>query len=522
MIEKIRIKNLRSIQDSGLIDIKPINILLGPNSSGKSTFLRSFPLITQSVNKSLRGPISWFDSSLVDFGDYKTAKNKFSSQDDCICFSYIFDSTPVYRHIFFYREEMYHIASASDGISLDSITFGLDGDTNGTFVKMIEIKSTDFSCSLAIESRDSAVKIMVNGKSVDISEEVRFMRNNNMGILPLPYVVNQTNEEPQRFGRWAQEMLANRLTKLCDSRLKNYERLNPIIHYNGTDKAGFLKQLKKENGIVSLKKRTIQWSESTSDFIELYDLLMLSKIDSFILIGNEEIREFYNNCGYIAPLRAEASRYYRNQELQVNDVDAYGRNLQEFISSLSKADKRDYDAFISEVLSVSTHVSSSLGHQSISLHSTNGDFNLADVGSGYAQILPILTKIWHSLYLMKNPKKRKYYYSPEKFSTILLFEQPELHLHPALQAKIADVLIKAIDEARKNDCVIRLIVETHSPTIINRLGLRIREGVAKPEDINVVLFEKSPDAPNTHVKSINYNNKGQLVDWPWGFLDPTD
>lgn len=520
MIEKIRIKNLRSIQDSGLIDIKPINILLGPNSSGKSTFLRSFPLITQSVNKSLRGPISWFDSSLVDFGDYKTAKNKFSSQEDCISFSYVFGGTPVYRRFYFSHEEVYRIASASTGISLDSITFGLDGDTNGTFIKMIEIKSTEFSCSLTIASRDSAVKIMINGKNVDIPEEVKFLRSSNLGILPIPYVINQANGEPQRFGRWAQGILEKRLAKLCDARLKNYERLNPIIHYGGTDKVGFLNQLKK-NSIISLKKRINQWNVSTVSFIELYDLLMLSKVDSFIATCNDEIWNFYNNCGYIAPLRAEANRYYRNQELQVNDVDSYGRNLQEFISSLSKTDKKDYDAFINEVLTVSTHVSSSLGHQSISLRSKNGDFNLADVGSGYAQILPILTKIWHSLYLMKNPRRRKYY-GPEKLSTVLLIEQPELHLHPALQAKIADVLIKAIDEARKNDCVIRLIVETHSPTIINRLGLRIREGVAKPEDINVILFEKSPDAPNTHVKSINYNNKGQLVDWPWGFLDPTD
>lgn len=521
MIEKICIKNLRSIQDSGLIDIKPINILLGPNSSGKSTFLRSFPLITQSVNKSLRGPISWFDSSLVDFGDYKTAKNKFAGQEDCIRFSYVFDGTPVHRRFFFYREEMYYRHSYTTGLFLESITFGLDGDTNGTFIKMIEITSKEFSCSLTIASRDATVKIRVNGKDVNISEEVKFERNSNIGILPIPYVIDQTTGEMVRFGRWAKSILEKKLAKLCDSRLKNYERLNPIIQYNGTDKSGFLNQLKEKCNVNSLKKKTAQWSVGTKDFVELYNLLMLSKIDSFIALGNDEIFSFYNNCGYIAPLRAEASRYYRNQELQVNDVDAYGRNLQEFISSLSKSEKKDYETFISDVLTISPHVSSSLGHQSISLHSANGDFNLADVGSGYAQILPILTKIWHSLYLMKNPKKRKYYDS-ERFSTILLIEQPELHLHPALQAKIADVLVKSIDEARKNDCVMRLIVETHSPTIINRLGLRIREGNANAEDINVVLFEKSPEAQCTNVKSINYNNKGQLVDWPWGFFDPTD
>ena len=69
MLNAIRIENLRSIQDSKFIDLKSLNILVGANSSGKSTFLRSFPLLSQSINKSLRGPVSWFDVASVDFGE---------------------------------------------------------------------------------------------------------------------------------------------------------------------------------------------------------------------------------------------------------------------------------------------------------------------------------------------------------------------------------------------------------------------------------------------------------------------
>ena len=88
MITAVRIKNLRSLADTGFIEIKPITLLLGANSTGKSTFLRSFPLFTQSVNKNLRGPISWFDDSLVDFGDYNTALNKFAGKGETIEFEY--------------------------------------------------------------------------------------------------------------------------------------------------------------------------------------------------------------------------------------------------------------------------------------------------------------------------------------------------------------------------------------------------------------------------------------------------
>jgi AAA15 family ATPase/GTPase len=43
-MDAIRLKNLRSLEDTGFIDLKPITFLLGSNSSGKSTFLRSLPL----------------------------------------------------------------------------------------------------------------------------------------------------------------------------------------------------------------------------------------------------------------------------------------------------------------------------------------------------------------------------------------------------------------------------------------------------------------------------------------------
>ena len=89
MIKFIRIENLRSLKDTGFVELRPLTLLLGANSSGKSTFLRSFPLFTQSVNKKLRGALSWFDDSLVDFGDYETAiNNQAKKNGEKIRFSY--------------------------------------------------------------------------------------------------------------------------------------------------------------------------------------------------------------------------------------------------------------------------------------------------------------------------------------------------------------------------------------------------------------------------------------------------
>ena len=104
MITHVRIENFRSLKDTGWIQIKPVNILLGANSSGKSSFLRSFPLFLQSVTKELREPISWFDDSLVDFGDYKTSKNRYAADDEFIKFSYKIHGPYNNTSVNFYRK----------------------------------------------------------------------------------------------------------------------------------------------------------------------------------------------------------------------------------------------------------------------------------------------------------------------------------------------------------------------------------------------------------------------------------
>lgn len=103
---------------------------------------------------------------------------------------------------------------------------------------------------------------------------------------------------------------------------------------------------------------------------------------------------------------------------------------------------------------------------------------------------------------------------------IFAIEQPELHLHPGLQAKLADVFIAAVELARENKIDLRLIIETHSEVIINRIGHRIANKELNSKDVNVVLFEKEPAALSTKVSFSDYDEDGFLTNWPIGFLEP--
>ena len=87
MIDSISINNLRSL-NGGKVNIKPITVLVGKNSSGKSSFLRVFPLLRQSVESNTIGPILWY-GKYVDFGAFSEAINR-NSESKNIKFSFNF------------------------------------------------------------------------------------------------------------------------------------------------------------------------------------------------------------------------------------------------------------------------------------------------------------------------------------------------------------------------------------------------------------------------------------------------
>ena len=87
-MRSIQIKNFRSLIDTGNIELKPITVLVGKNSAGKSTFVRTFPLFKQSVEERTRTPILLYSRSGVDFGTFQDVKSIFANDDDYLEFKF--------------------------------------------------------------------------------------------------------------------------------------------------------------------------------------------------------------------------------------------------------------------------------------------------------------------------------------------------------------------------------------------------------------------------------------------------
>lgn len=93
---------------------------------------------------------------------------------------------------------------------------------------------------------------------------------------------------------------------------------------------------------------------------------------------------------------------------------------------------------------------------------------------------------------------------------VIAIEQPELHLHPALQAKLANAFRASIELAKKNHCNLQLLIETHSETIVNFFGRAIARKIMSPKDVSVVLFEKKREQNQTEVRISQYDEAGYL------------
>lgn len=132
-----------------------------------------------------------------------------------------------------------------------------------------------------------------------------------------------------------------------------------------------------------------------------------------------------------------------------------------------------------------------------------------EVGSGIGYVLPILIEA----------------FNPDNKGGMVFLQQPELHLHPALQASLTDVLIQAASDRH-------IVAETHSEHLILRALKRIRQTYNETlldkdlklthEDVAVNYFEPLPDG-STKVHIIRIAPDGEFIDrWPNGFFAERD
>ena len=158
----------------------------------------------------------------------------------------------------------------------------------------------------------------------------------------------------------------------------------------------------------------------------------------------------------------------------------------------------DWLQYLGVAESVQSHDKGKFGHELlVSIEGSKRYHDLTHVGVGVSQVLPILV-----VSLLSQP------------DTTFIFEQPELHLHPKVQTRLADFFL-SLTKLEK-----QCLLETHSEYLVNRI--RFRTAAADMNNpwlqaVKLYFVERHADKSSFH--EVRMNEFGAIPDWPDGFFD---
>ncbi|WP_122556042.1 AAA family ATPase [Pseudomonas viridiflava] len=511
-MKTIRLENFRSLGDTDNIEIKPITLLLGQNSSGKSTFLRSFALLKQGVSVRAREPFLWV-GELVDFGGVSETLSNFS-ESDRLSLTYEFELPRQVRILKrrFSKEE----GSADVSVSISERAKSKEGEAAFEYEVVIDKERFDFSIT-----RDGDIVYFAINKI-----EYTFLMS-HMSVRhwkgPVPVFSLKASGDALKALKDDGEIentFINRLQKFVRKRSHGrtgQQKINEFASWlTIVPLASFASARGQFRGDTVWQKNTQSWTKRHPDFREFNNLVLGCRFLDFMHMVSEYSATVLEQSKYITPLRATAERYYRKQGLAVDELDAQGRNFALFLNNMSKHDQDEFSAWCEAYFNVEIEVLESGGHLSVYISSSGGGersrVNIADTGFGFSQMFPILAQLWAARKGAEGSKG--------VFPVIFSIEQPELHLHPKLQANLADVFVSSVKAAKYAGIELKLIIETHSEYLINRLGYLIAKDKFESGDAAVLIFDRSSHLESTEITHANFNPKGFLENWPHGFFEP--
>jgi predicted ATPase len=441
------VKNLRCLTDTGIVPLKPITLLVGRNSSGKSTFLRAFPLLRQSVENARSSPILWHHPDYVDFGTLDLAINNQAAE----------------RSVTF--------------------EFAVEWSEDEHFGR----------CELRMEIASAASRPYVRSYDLRMDQQVTRLEfdveHRLVGLDGEPKPVSQQGN------LW----------------LGGVAYLVASLHERG---GGRLKYQPYLDDGLRLVNMMLAWPDDA----QRDDMSLIGRALSYV---DQGIASFMYGVAYLGPQRGVAERSYRLDDVSVEEVNARGTNMAKLLASLTEAEMQSFCAFTRTYLGFETalHIQGVSGEIMIKGQRGGPFVNVADVGFGYAEALPLCAALWSSCVREPSPERRR--------ARLLALEQPELHLHPARQATLPRMLVGALDESRKAGHEVKLMVETHSDAVVNQLGMLVRTGKVAQEDVQILFFDQDPTTRETKVVVTGYERDGALQEsWPFGFLvgvpDPLD
>ena len=463
---RISINNFKSIEDLVKYELKPLTIISGVNSSGKSSFFQLLLLLKQTIERNSADEQLYLSGELYNVRNFsdilsgKKTENKlrveleFSKEEDLKANSEkrisIFDSFEDFKVSV---GLLYDLIDGKIIISEFTAKYLLpEGDKKEQFLKCSS-KYVEGKFVFSIEANN-----YLFGKELSLSKPITVDKIFYSSIYPSYYELSKTEIEPSPNSE-NPEIFQNILEKiflkldgikdLVDSTFKSFNYIGPIRQEPRDDYS--LRDEHKSVGIDgSFVSQVLENNSKTP--IEFF-------------------KPTFNDSGEVSFAKIESTLLEAVKYWMCNIF------------------KIGTDIYVEKTNDV--YVIYLVGEKGIKT-------TIKHVGFGISQLLPIIVEGL----LMKN-------------NSTLILEQPEIHLHPKIQSLIFDFLHSLILHGKK------IIIETHSDHFITRMRRRVAEDMQNrlADNVNLTFIETLKG--KVLFRSIDVDDLGAIEYFPENFIDQT-
>jgi predicted ATPase len=436
VLKNLQIKNFKGWKDTGKIQMSPITLFFGTNSSGKSSIGQFLMMLKQTVESPDRRAVFFpgNDKSAVEVGTYQEMVFH-RDPKNTISFEYDWSFTPPLK----FKDPTLEVAKSYESASLSfKANIKVDDQTQHSLILNSFTYRMDNELSISMQRTDEKkqeYKIEVTGYNL-------IRKVQRAWALKTPY----------KFYAFPQEVVA---------------------YYQNAD---FVQEL------------------------------------------NLQHEKLFRSLFYLGPMRTKADRLYSWAGDEPESVGYRGENTIAAILAAKnrkiglgrKKPTKSFELVIAQKLkqlglidafSVAQIAENRQEYDvKVKSRGSNDFVDLPDVGFGVSQVLPVLVQC---------------FYAPE--NSIIIMEQPEIHLHPSAQAALADVLIDVVnskEDGRNRN--IQLIIETHSEHFLRRLQRRIAEDTVSSNQVSA-YFANTISYP-TRLEKLEIDLFGNIRNWPDNFF----
>jgi hypothetical protein len=511
MLTKISVENYRAFGQRTSFELAPITILLGANSSGKSSITRLFPLFNQSLGVRTSAPILWVTDEL-DYGSFSDNVTR-QSPDKPIEFSlsgfmgphHIYQVYPGLGTIQLLPSDITYTLSVTgfeDRTFLKGITFDVYGER-------VRVLLTDEGFIEGVEFGDVDCSSILKDKNVGLIQ----------GMFPTFYSFDKEGSATVASIRDLSTE-AIRYLRAYAHQNTSYQTIQKLVStaYLGTVEETF-QSLRSNTIRIPTLQRNIELISETMKR-RIWVSLFLASMNPIIQTAQRALAPDITAGSYLAPVRANAERYYRRQELAVDRIDPAGGNLAMYLNSLEWDDLQTLNSDLIEFFDHSVQVRRGEGHISLRLGGRDATFsdNLADVGFGFSQLIPVIAQIYAARRNPRSPARLTFGGRNAPTSPIIAIEQPELHLHPAYQSRLGAYFVRMASRQAEGETRFRFLIETHSEPLVSEVASLIGRGELGADDVRLYLFDQHGENGLSEVVEARIEPDGSIPKWPFGFF----